>query len=297
MAIPETQLEAWSHQGAPAPSRDTYAAVKSVPEDKASPFAEKSPDVFLQGSYANDTNVERDSDVDVVACIATTFAHDAPTLAVEQYQAFQRAYPGNASYSYNQYKQDVTEWLRKNYGDGVRPGRKAIYVPAGKNRRDCDVLPAIEYRYYHRFNSAIDQSYSTGICFYLTDGTQIVNFPKQHSDNCTAKHQATNSLFKRTVRVYKNMRNYLVDHKLIENGVAPSYFIECMLYNVPNDNFEADLGDTFVSTYNYIVRADRSQFRCANGIHKLLGDSQIAWSPANCEKYLGALGRLWSSWH
>ncbi len=296
MAIPEEQLVTWSHQAAPGPSRDTYAAVKNVLEDKAAPFADKNPDIFLQGSYANDTNVARDSDVDVVACIATTFAHDANTLAADQYQAFQKAYPNSAAYSYAQYKQDVARWLAQKYGNGVRAGRKAIYIPAGQNRRECDVLPAIEYRYYYGFNSIANQSYARGICFYLPDSTQIVNFPKQHSDNCTAKHQATNSWFKRTVRVYKNMRNYMVDRNLLQEGVAPSYFIEGMLHSVADGTFGTSFTETFVATFNYIVNADRSEFRCANGIHMLLGNSNVTWPAANCQAYLDSLRQLWNDW-
>ena len=296
MSIPEQQLETWSHQGAPAPSRDTYASVKKVLEDTGAPFADKNPQVFLQGSYANDTNVARDSDVDVVAYTEAVFAHDANTLPADQYQAFERAHPGSAAYSYSQYKQDVTRWLTQKYGSGVKAGRKAIYIPAGQNRRECDVLLAIEYRYYYRFNSATDQSHAKGICFYLPDGIQVVNFPKQHSDNCTTKHQATNSWFKRTVRVYKNMRNLMVDRNLLQNGVAPSYFIEGMLHNVPNDKFGVSFDNTFVETFNYIISTDRSQFYCANGIHKLLGNSQVTWSSTNCQAYLTALQRLWTDW-
>jgi len=296
MAIPEAQLETWSHQPAPGPSRTTYAAVKGVLEDAAAPFASKQPDVYLQGSYGNDTNVARESDVDVIASIASTFAHDAATLPQDQYQAFQRAYPTNASYTHNQFKLDVAGWLTQKYGNGVRSDRKALYIPAGQNRRDCDVLPAIEYRYYYQFSAMADQRYARGICFYLTDGTQIVNFPKQHSDNCTAKHQATNSWFKRTVRVYKNMRNYVVERGLLGDGIAPSYFIEGMLYNVPNPMFGNNFGATFVTTLNHIWNANRSEFRCANGIHALLGNTLVSWPSANCDAYLNALSRLWNDW-
>jgi hypothetical protein len=295
MAISEAQLDTWSKQGAPGPSRDTYAAVKKVLEDSAAPYADKDPNIFLQGSYSNDTNVARDSDVDVIAFITSTFAHDAPTLPSDQYQAFERNYPGSATYSYQQYKRDVAAWLTSKYGAGVTAGKKAIYIPAGSTRRECDVLPAIEYRYYYRFNSAADQSYAKGICFYLPDGTQIVNFPKQHSDNCTTKHQATNSWFKPTVRIYKNMRNYMVDRNLLRDGVAPSYFIEGMLHNVPNDKFGTSYEDSFVDTFNYIVNADRSQFKCANGIHSLLGNSQVTWPAANCQTFLDALRQLWNT--
>jgi hypothetical protein len=295
MPIAEAQLETWSKQGAPGPSRDTYAAVKKILEDKSAPYADKDPEIFLQGSYLNDTNVARDSDVDVISFISTTFAHDAATLAADQYQAFERTYVGSASYSYQQYKRDVGAWLNSKYGSGVRVGKKAIYIPAGTNRRECDVLPAIQYRYYYRFNSASDQSYAAGICFYLPDGAQIVNFPKQHSDNCTAKHQATKSWFKPTVRIYKNMRNYMTDRNQLAEGVAPSYFIEGMMHNVPNDKFGTTFEDTFVATFNYLSAADRSQFKCANGIHMLLGNSPVTWRAADCQTFLEAVKQLWNN--
>ena len=293
MPIAKSQLETWSKQGVPGPSRDTYAAVKRILEDKAAPYAGKDADIFLQGSYGNDTNVSRDSDVDVVAFIATTFAHDAPTLAADQYQAFEKTYVGTASYSYQQYKKDVLTWLTSKYGNGVRAGKKAIYIPAGQTRRECDVLPAIQYRYYYRFNNALDQSYAPGICFYLQDGTQIVHFPKQHSANCTTKHQDTKSWFKPTVRIYKNMRNYMIERKQLTDGVAPSYFIEGMLYNVPNEKFGTSYEDTFVNTFNFLSSADRSSFKCANGIHTMLGTTPVTWRSENCLTYLEALKALW----
>jgi hypothetical protein len=123
-----------------------------------------------------------------------------------------------------------------------------------------------------------------------------VNFPKQHSDNCTLKHQATHSWFKRTVRVYKNMRNYMIDRNTLREGIAPSYFIEGMLHNVPNEKFGRTFDNTFVATFNHIVNVDRSEFRCANGIHKLLGNSPVQWSAANCQMYLDALRNLWNTW-
>ena len=42
--------------------------------------------------------------------------------------------------------------------------------------------------------------------------------------------------------MYKNMRNYLIDQNRLRDGLAPSYFLEGMLHNVPNDRFGATLG-------------------------------------------------------
>jgi hypothetical protein len=77
------------------------------------------------------------------------------------------------------------------------------------------------------------------------------------------------------------------------DGVAPSYFIEGMLHNVPNDKFGKTLEDTFVATFNYIINADRSEFKCANG--KLLGTSPVTWRAADCQTLLDGLKQLWTN--
>jgi tRNA nucleotidyltransferase (CCA-adding enzyme) len=73
MAIPEAQLQTWSHQGAIAGSSSTYATVKNVLEAATTPYAAKRYKVFLQGSYGNDTNIYSESDVDIVIRLDTPF--------------------------------------------------------------------------------------------------------------------------------------------------------------------------------------------------------------------------------
>lgn len=296
MAVPETQLDAWSKIGAVTQSRNTYATVKSVLEDSGSPYYSKSFASFLQGSYANDTNVYRDSDVDVILRLDSTWYHDANLLPADQYAAFERAYPGSTNYGLSEFKAQVAAWLRQKFGDTVRIGSKAILIPGNGSRRDCDVLPCARFKYYWKFKSTSDESLAEGICFFLSDGTRIVNFPKQHSDNCTSKHQATAQWFKPTVRIFKNMRNHMVDSGALQDGIAPSYFIEGMLWNVPTEKYGRNWQDTFVNTYNYIASADRSLFKCANGIHSLLGGSPVNWSASNCQAFLNALQTMWNSW-
>ena len=296
MAIPESQLTTWSHQGAVAQSASTYATVKNTLDDYNSPYYAKDFESFLQGSYKNDTNVYRDSDVDVVMRLDSTFYHDAQLLPGDQYAAFLRAYPGSAEYGLTQFKAQVAGWLSQKF-NGVKVGSKAIFIPGSGARRDCDVLACAQFRYYYHFNSLNDQNKAEGICFFLNDGTQIVNFPKQHSNNCTAMHQATNQWFKPTVRIYKNMRNYLVDANVVRADLAPSYFIEGMLWNIPVEKYGGSYVDTFVATFNYLVEADRSAFKCANGIHPLLrADSHVSWPPDSCQAFLNALRSLWNGW-
>jgi len=100
------------------------------------------------------------------------------------------------------------------------------------------------HKKYSRYYSEQDHECVEGVLLITTDGTNIVNYPKQPSENMTRKHQATGEWLKPTVRIFKNMRNRLIRDGKIKSGVAPSYFIEGMLYNVPGDQF----GVSYVNT-------------------------------------------------
>lgn len=296
MAIPESQLQTWSKQGSITQSASTYSTIKRALEANSVPYASREYDSFLQGSYGNSTNIYADSDVDVVMRLKSIFYYDLDRLAESDRDLFRKAYPG-APYTLPQFKTEVSGVLQKNFGKAVKPGKKAIFIPADGNRRDADVLPTAMFRRYNRFGSFATASYVEGICFFLDDGTQIVNFPKQHSENCTKKHQDTNQWFKPTVRLFKNLRNRMIDDGLIEAGLAPSYFIEGLLYNVPNDKFGGNFEDTVVNLLNWLVPADKTKFLCANEQYYLLFEgSAVTWRAASCKRFLDAAVDLWKSW-
>ena len=66
MAIPESQLDTWSHLGSITQSSTTYNTIKNALEAAENPYAGKNYNVFLQGSYGNNTNIYAESDVDIV---------------------------------------------------------------------------------------------------------------------------------------------------------------------------------------------------------------------------------------
>src|SRR5271156_6033244 len=106
MSIPETQLETWSHQGAVQTSKDTYATIKRALETSGAGYANRNFEIFLQGSYANDTNIYAESDVDIVICCSDTFYYDLQHLSAEQTIGF-RSQVASASYNYNDFKASV----------------------------------------------------------------------------------------------------------------------------------------------------------------------------------------------
>jgi hypothetical protein len=286
--ISESQLDTWSKQGSVAQSKATYATVRNVLEHEDAPYAGRDYATFLQGSYANDTNIYADSDVDIVICLNSSFYSDVEALEEADRKA-RDAYYGPADYSYNEFKADVIGQLKKGFGASVTPGKKAIFIMGNGSRRDADVLPAALHRRYFRFKSGTDLSYAEGICFWLPDGTKIINYPKQHSANCTLKHQTTAHWFKPAVRIIKNMRNAMVGKSLIPDGLAPSYFLEGMLYNVPTAHFGTSYQKTIAECLNWLRACDRAKLVCANEQYFLLHPtSPVTWREEMFERFLKA---------
>jgi hypothetical protein len=299
MAIPEAQLTTWSSIGAQVTSKDTYAKVRNALNQSDAPYRQQGRDVkiFLQGSYGNDTNVYKESDVDVVIQLSgTTFYSDVRLLSLMESQRFAESYQ-DATYGFWEFRSDVLERLEDEFGSAVSTGTKAICIAAGNNRRKADVVVCVDFKRYVSFPNAAAENFIPGICFFTSGNERVVNFPKQHSANLTTKHQATNSWLKPLVRIFKNMRNRLVANDVIESGVAPSYYIEGLLYNAPTELFGVSYEKSFVKIFNWLAAADRSTFWCANEQYKLLdGEAHVTWSSANCTTYLDAVRELWDDW-
>ena len=296
MAIPEAQLETWSHQGPTPQFTSTYDTLRGVLQSKNAPYANRKFTVFLQGSYANDTNIYADSDVDVVIRLDEVFYTDLEALPAED-RALYDSMRSAADYTLADFKSGVLAWLIENYGASVKAGSKAISIVGSGSRRDADVIVAAEFRRYRKFRGWTDQEYVEGICFFASSGIRIENFPKQHSENCTTKHQETDSWFKRTARVHKNLRNRLIENGAIEDGLAPSYYLEGLLYNVPKDRFGGGHVPNFKDTLQWLLAADRSKFVCANEQFYLLREgSPMTWRAAKCQKFLDEAYKLWNNW-
>ena len=170
MTIPEDQLETWSHQGAIQTSAATYQAIREVLNDPSSPYYSKTYKITLQGSYGNDTNIRKDSDVDVTMCLTSTHYTDTTGLNAEDKARYERN-RNPATYSYKDFKSEVFAWLTKHFGSGVKAGRKAIFIPGSGNRRDADVLVCVSHRKYWSYSVDYSTDYADGICFWTTDGT------------------------------------------------------------------------------------------------------------------------------
>jgi hypothetical protein len=208
-------------------------------------------------------------------------------------------YPTPAEYTLKSFRADVIAWLDKQYeGDLDTSGKKALRVKANGNRRSSDILLVARHKKYSRYYGEQDHECVEGVLFITTDGTNIVSYPKQHSENMTRKHQATSEWLKPTVRIFKNMRNRLIRDGKIKSGVAPSYFIEGMLYNVPVDQFGVSYVNTVDKCWGWLnSKANAGDLMCANGIHPLVRDnSPTSWPIQGYIDFLSETQKLWLQW-
>jgi hypothetical protein len=293
MAIPEEQLSTWAEIGAQKTSKDTYATIKLCIDGGVYP---KSTCSFLQGSYGNDTNIRTESDVDVVMECNGIYYSDISSLPPDQQAAYNAARIG-ADYNFENFRTDVLAVLRGRFGNDVNPGTKAIAINANANRRKADVLVCVEHHKYLSYSAGQPPESVVGICFFKTDGTKVVNYPKLHAENLTAKNQQTGEWFKHLVRIFKNARQRLIKDGAIAVGVAPSYYVEGLLYNVPTQSFGVSYAASMLNCLKFLSEANRATFICANKQYRLLdGGADVTWNAGHCNAYLNALIDLWNQW-
>lgn len=297
--IPENQCAAWANQGPIVSSATAYQSIQNALAAVTSPVRGRDVDVYLQGSYRNSTNVRADSDVDVVVQLNGVYYRDTSRLDAAQLLAYE-GYRALAHYGWPQFREDVITALRTAYGAAaVQPRNKCITVTGTGGRLTVDVVAAAQYRRYRRFVSQYDELHDTGMTFWTArDNRQIVNWPKQHHANGVTKNDRcqTNGHYKSAVRMFKNARGAAVDRGLLSADAAPSFFVECLIYNIPDDRFAATNSQTFYNVLAWLENRDMSQFVCGNEFVYLFGQGSEQWRLDVGQRTVNALTQLWNTW-
>ena len=283
----EQQLTSWANQGATVTAKNTYASIQMALKASTSPIShliDNQIQVYLQGSYGNDTNIRGDSDVDVVVEYNGAWGSDLSNLSDEELEAYRRDH-SSAEYTFTQLREDVITALENYYGVAfIEPGNKAIKVLPSSGRLKADVIPAMQYKKFYYYFGRDSQNFARGIKFVAQNtGRIVINYPKEHLKNGQGKNsrEQTNGWYKPTVRMFKNARSALLDAGWLDEGQAPSYFVESLLYNVPNNLFGGSYKYTFDNITEYLNGMDEDSLRslqCQNGMLPLIGASDEQWN-------------------
>jgi len=295
MAIPESQLDTWSRQGTTASATALYERIRTALQNDIA-LQGRNFDVFLQGSYRNSTNIRGDSDVDVVAMLTDTYMPEYGALDAYTKTAVEGS-SSSATYTLTDFRRDVSNAIRRAFpSHNITEGGKSIKIPRTSNNIPADVVPCLEYRLYLPPQTLLgNTTYVEGIWLWdVQRGHAVTSYPKQSYDNGVAKHGRTNQWYKPTVRIFKNARGWMEDNGLIQSGTASSHAIECLLYNVPDQQFGSSYGDTIVNVVNWLNGADLTNFVCQNGIQRLFDSGR--WTQQNARAYIGALIQMWNQW-
>lgn len=300
MAIPITILESWSNQGATQTPKSLREKIEKKLTDSQSKITRKNQlEIYLQGSYRNNTNIYGNSDVDIVVQHDATFFSDVSGLDTYEMSIYKSAF-SDATYTWQNFKNEVLETLETAFGSyNVEVGNKSIKIDNGSY--EADVVPCFEYRKYISFGeNEIDRKYIPGIKFYTTnENREVVNYPKEHYSKGADKNKRVNKKYKPTIRIFKNVKKKLIEKDMINKDQAPSYFIENLLYNVPDEYFE----NINLSTRVYDImkwlqdnNGSFSRFLCQNEQIKLFGESQEQWNEKDALTFLTQTIKLWNEW-
>ncbi len=291
MAIPETQLSTWSDHGAQDLSKRTHEAIHRVLDAYRWPTG-MTREFYLQGSYRNDTNIRGDSDVDIVLELTSAFDHDASSLSQYERDMLDSSFQP-ATYGWNDFRRETLKALEGGFGRGmVAQGNKSIRLKADPPRLAADVVVCMKHRRYSNY-----YSYTEGITFWaLNDKRWIINYPKEHHKNGASKSNRTWDRYKRTVRMFKNARNQLQSIGRIRANLAPSYFVECLLFNAPDWAFQTSFQETYCSIVNWMAQSKLDELVCQNGQQWLFGPSPEQWSVADAKALANQFAHLWNDW-
>lgn len=231
----EQQFRSWAEPPSQSEIDRCTNAVRMVSAaiTESTALKQRSIRVFAQGSYNNRTNVRQDSDVDIAVICSDTFFEEYPAGTTRE--TFSNV---AASYTYAQFKLEVGAALADYFPAGaVTRGNKAFDIKANSNRVEADVAPFFEHRRY-----AVNGHFISGVELKPDNGIPraVINWPEQHYANAVAKNTATSKRYKGLVRVLKNLRNDMVEAKIVAATPITGFLCECLLWNVPNTAFGHD---------------------------------------------------------
>jgi tRNA nucleotidyltransferase (CCA-adding enzyme) len=247
----------------------------AINEDKK--LSSKSLRIFGQGSYANDTNVRLNSDIDINVQFTEGFYFQLLDGAEEKDVGLDKLSP--SSYSYSEFKNDVENALVYKFGrDSVKRKNKCITILGNTYRVETDVVPTWEHRRYRKNGLEVK-----GVKFFSDEYDQIINYPEQHIANGKVKNNDTKKRFKRLTRIHRKLRYKMIDDGVNVNDNVTSFLLECLVWNVPNTIFN-DYGtwtERLKESIRYIYQKTREEKDCKE------------WGEVSELLYLFA-GRKWS---
>ena len=326
MSIPEEQLKTWAQQKPLVDCEETFGVVKQVLEDY---FSNERIDftVYLQGSCKNITNIKERCDVDIVVELKDTFISNISKIQLSARDYIQ------AQYLYQHFKRDVRIALQDKYGKHtVEEKGESLKVISNSLPLTVNILPCILHKYFEDPNNY--DNYTDGIAFltkkekamnadssiessrsghdewlaptapYMPAGSKVDNpnlhwtyyIPELHFTNGKKKDSNTEGMYKAVIRIFKNLQEYLVGTNVIREDIISSYFLESLLYNVPDSFFAGNYEDVFYKITVFLSTAKLDKFICQNGHTYLFGLMPEQWTEKKAVEFIDKSIEAWNNY-
>ena len=217
--------------------------------------------IFAQGSYYNNTNVRQEADMDLRAVHPGIRVEYAPGVTVEYAQ--NRLCLSDTGRTFAEVVQgmrrEITRELRTRFGplNVDASGNKAIRLKKQPgSRADVDVVPT--FRYYWVTWNLVTRSYDVteGVTIFGKNGSWTNNFPEQHHTNGIEKRARTRQRFKKHVRIFKRLRDELVESEQLASKQVPSFLVECLTYVVEDGYFLFEEDDKYDRARRILARME-----------------------------------------
>lgn len=260
------------------------AAISESPE-----LSKRNVIVFPQGSYINNTNVRQDSDVDICVLYKDVFFYEFFEDSITK----ETASIQDSEYQYSTFKNDVESALVRKFGrDMVKRGNKAFDIHENTYRVDADAVACFRHHLYYRDNNG-QVKYLEGTELRPDKGGKVINWPEQHYANGVAKNNTTSGRFKFITRAIKRLRNEMEEVNIAAAKPIPSFLIECLVFNAPDNYFgNAEYVSDVRNVIAHAYLATASRDKCKDWLEvnkiKFLFHMTQPWAVEQAHAFLSA---------
>jgi hypothetical protein len=272
----QSRLEQWIKPSGDDEVTQQERALRMVTQAiEASDLADMSYEIYPKGSYANQTNVRRDSDVDIaVDCHECIYYESFPSVVPKvSKSSYTGPWHGTA------WRDGVKKALADKFGKDLdSTGSTAFHLDAVEGSRpNIDIVPGYHFR---KYTNAQATAWYDGSKVYKSNGGTIINWPQQQLENGDAKDANSWGRYKEFARALKSAENRLVDTGELDE--KPSFMMEMLMYNVQNTTLSS-------GTLVYAFKATLAELRTGLADKDIYGE----WVEPNERKYAFHSSQKW----
>lgn len=242
--------------------------------------------IYLQGSYASKTNTKFQSKLEVVVEVQKTQDFNYATMQSADFIMHDNFYVEfNHYFDVKRFKECLVAEIQKLINQKVVVGAVNLLIPAfGELQHAIDIFPCFKYKYFDADGGSVRGK----LVYDKNLDENYLIFTNLHAANGELKDEMTDGYFKKMVRFFKTLVAIsLREDRNIHN--TRGYYVECLLYNVPNEMYYADDGkltSVFLKIINWLNFADLDNFICQNQIWSLWGLADGFWNKSAARQFI-----------